>query len=285
MPSNCAYCSESLSRNTGNSIINCNKCKKVFHLKCAGVTVNELSIVKNNWCCTECRINEIGEAVKRIDVSVAKFKESTNDAITSIAENVNKVVGLGKAVSENSKRIEALGLQNVHLKAEIKELKSAVDRTESLAKQNNLIISGIPENKDENLINILVNLLNTLDIQLPHNTISTARRIRTRNGSVRPVLLVLANHDIKSKILSAYSKRNGIKCNSLGLDSENVIRIGNHLSSNVQNLLKETKATLQVTGKYKHVWITGDRILVRKDDDSKILNIKSADDIKRLGSE
>lgn len=282
MPSNCAYCSESLSRNTGNSIINCNNCKKVFHLKCAGVTVNELSAVKNIWCCTECRINEISEAVKRIDVSVARFRESTNDALTCIAEDANKV---GSLAGVNSKKIEKLETQNVQILAEIKHLKASVHRSESLARQNNLIVSGIPEDKNENLINVLVKVFNVIAVQVPPNTISAAKRIRTRSGSVRPVLLVLSNLDIKLKILSAYSKRKSVTCSSIGINSDNTIRIGNHLSTHLQSLLSESKASLQVTGKYKYVWVVGDRVLARKDDSGKIINVKSVEDIERLKCE
>jgi len=284
MPVNCGLCSVNISRTTGESCIICNSCSKCFHLKCGNVDIKDLSAIKSTWMCSTCKMAAVFSTLKTMESDLSAFKNNTNSAITNITESTKTLMNLSSVVMENSNRIGILEVENRAMKSEVDKLKNQISKIESVSRKNNLVISGIPEKSKENLVEIIIKLANSLNINISNENIDKATRFRPRNGSLKPILVIFTQSMYRDRILSFYNLHKNICGTAIGMPDNIIIRIGEHLSISKQSLLQKVKKELKSSGLYKYVWSQNGNILIRKTSVSKILKLRTDDDISRYKS-
>lgn len=280
MPVNCGSCGVAISRSSEPSIV-CKSCNKCFHPKCANLEIKELSQAKSTWSCTVCKISNVHSTLQLLESDLSAFKSNTEKSIVNISGSIKTLVDLSEIVSRNSTKIETLESENREIKREIVLLKKHCDRMESNTRMQNVVISGIPESKNENLDDLVLKIAENLGVTLKKDQILKTSRFRPRNGTTKPILVSFAHPSIKEQLLSLYNIRKSIKGDVLGFATDIIIRIGDHLTSQKQMLLQKAKKELKSTGLYSYVWTQNGNVLIRKTSNSKICKINNLDDITR----
>lgn len=89
------------------------------------------------------------------------------------------------------------------LKALIKQANDKTDQLESYSRKNCLIVHGIVEHKDENVVSVLLNFLKEqLLLELDRSTIDNCHRLNTVSGSKnpRPIIIKFTTYLVRSKV-------------------------------------------------------------------------------------
>lgn len=283
MPVNCGSCSVLISRSTESSIV-CKSCKKCFHPKCVNLDEKNLSSSSNNWCCASCKLSNVHAALKSMESDLNSFKANTDLSISNITGSLKALTDLSGIVTENTKRIDNLQIENREIKRDLSSLRNYCNRLESITRMNNVVISGIPEKSNENVQDIVVKVADSLGLKISRDQISKVTRFRPRNGTIKPILVSFVSPTHRNNILISYTTRKVLKGGAIGLSDDVTIRIGEHLSTLKQSLLQKSKKELKSTGLYAFVWSQNGNILIRKTSTSKILKINSLDDIEKFKS-
>lgn len=284
MPTTCKECGNAVSRNLHNSnnMIVCNTptCSSIHHTKCVGIQQDDYNAVRNTWTCSKCQISPNGTELSDI---IAKFTElksdlkTVKDAVGKIECKMEEVVKIGEVVLANERDIRTLRAENIALKKD-------VNRLDALSRQNNIVVTGLPENSNENLPEIVSAIGSKLGITVNRDSIVKCSRFRSKTGKDKPILVIFTSFIMKANFMNGFKNILNSKLigKDIGLNSTDKIRIGNHLTSSIQRLFHITKNELVQSGIYKYAWIQNGSILIRKTSTSKILKVKCEADVGKL---
>ncbi|KAL1447583.1 hypothetical protein WDU94_009839 [Cyamophila willieti] len=197
--------------------------------------------------------------------------------LNSIEDKLNKVL---KVVDEQSKEIKKLKTQiaelkedNIKLKTDNEENKNHIHDMQQRQRLINVIVDGIPVTKNENVYNIIKELGTKLGIQDPLNDVQVCHRVNTTNKSKpKPIVVRMLNTKTRDKWTVAYRAKK--------LWTEKIY-VNEHLTARNQRILKETKKAAKVK-KFKFVWVKDCKIFVRKDETSKIFNVRCLRDVEQV---
>jgi len=155
------------------------------------------------------------------------------------------------------------------------ELYNKVDQLEEYTRLENVIISGVEYEDDENLEALMgktIKIARELGVTMNITDISAIHRLYTRNVKYPPPIIVrLVNRWKKEQLISA-SKQKKMQG----------IYITNQLTPVKLDLLKKTK-DLKRNGVVKYVWTAGNKILVRRSEKEESILISSMDTLIELG--
>ncbi|XP_061705645.1 uncharacterized protein LOC133516644 [Cydia pomonella] len=183
------------------------------------------------------------------------------------------------------KRIESLEQDVSTLKQSYNNLQLEHHSLQQRDRLHNLEISGIPENKAENLSITVSKIANTAGVEITTANILHVNRVQPRvevAGRPRNIVVQLNSQLIKDSILSGIRRRKGITTTDIGMPGEPVkIYVNEHLIPFYKQLRKETKDAADAAS-YKYVWVRNCKIFARKSDKSPIINVKDANDIKKI---
>lgn len=232
-----------------------------------------LSIVLNRF---EVISRELKEEIK-----VSRI-ESKN-AINSINKEVNAAVKYMKDnFSRINKNVTKLEKENQQLKKEIESIRHDINANAQSRFCNVLKIYNIPEAPNENLFNLFEKICALIGYQSSDCLLDTIYRLRSRVKQITPSILVvkfIRNSD-KNKFLKI-KKSNKPDLFSSDLDpafNKVPIYINEYLTAYNLKLLRETRQ-LKLDGIFEFVWSRNGNIFARRDANSKILSIRSIQDL------
>lgn len=289
MPRLCCLCAQSLSRSSGEAV-NCTTCENIYHRTCASVDNTTLPSALNQFICHECRINEtvLGadstansvlaqlEDLRKEISSIKTLQDQSSSAIKNFENKLNVVTSLAQQVSSNSSKIN-------NVSKAVSELHNKVNKLDYFEKSKQLVITGYPQSKNENLIGIVGKIATVVGVELPSSVLDKCFRFRPKNGRVQPILVIFSSSVWRDKLLKAYrSRKSALKGADVGVVCDGSISLGEHLSSDQQNLLTQTKEDLKQPGLAEFVWFQNNKVLVRPRQGAKISVVTSVTDILRL---
>uniref|UniRef100_A0A2A4IW47 FP protein C-terminal domain-containing protein n=1 Tax=Heliothis virescens TaxID=7102 RepID=A0A2A4IW47_HELVI len=184
-----------------------------------------------------------------------------------------------------------LELENEELKKTIGDLQVRINIIEQQSRSNNLEIQCMPENKNENLYDIITKLANVVNCDIKEKDILHCSRIAKSNpSSTRPrsIIVQLASPRLRDVLLAStikYNKNNPQeKLNSahLGISGHtSPVYIMEHLSP--ANKALHAAARIKAKEKdYKYVWVRNGKVFVRKTDGSEYLLIKNMNSLSKI---
>lgn len=277
MPSTCSMCRTTVSRNADNSenSIICNNCKKIYHTKCVNIKPDDLNAVKNQWKCSNCKKG--GSEVNLSEI-ISKFNKMKDDlqvvrnTVAKIEGKLDDVMELGNAIMSNKNEIDTLKTEN-------NSLKKSVNHLEALSRQNNIVMTGITETPDENLIDILKIVSNKLEIDFREDSVVKVCRFKSTSSDKKPILVVFNTLIMKNRMIQSFKDK--YKNSNMTINTDEYIFIGEHLGPALQHLLRLVKSKLIKTNLYKHAWIQNGNVLIRKLPTSKILRVRCEADVAK----
>lgn len=184
--------------------------------------------------------------------------------------------------------------ENVKLKAKVDVLDERVKVLEGKVMsmgnklvQNNLEVTGVPCSTEENCSKIALTICKKVNPDIKEDDIEDAYRIgsvKDRDGnakSVRPLLIKFRSTQGRNIIYK--NKKILRKVDTKQLDFSNNSKLNIYINENLQH---ETKALLRETNiarkekEWKYLWTNFGMIYVRQNDSSKIICIRSKEDLK-----
>lgn len=211
----------------------------------------------------EQKLDKILEEINQLKVITSETREK----LDPITEKVSKL-------EENHEIIDE----------KVYELQCQVANLEQYGMKNDLIISGLPEEKEEEdenrskrnvaTKNAVINLVKKLGIEVEEKDIATVHRLpvfKSGNGESRkiPNIIVRFVYAEKKQQIIAASKEKRIKNKDQGN-----IYCSDHLSQYTWEMLKEARR-YRDEGLLKYAWCRDGKVLIREDDKSKAIRLWS----------
>lgn len=128
-------------------------------------------------------------------------------------------------------------------------------------------------------------LAQVLDVNFDPNHVNIVHRVNTREGKIRPIVANIYSKEIRRNWVVRARKKQVAK--NL---PESTIYIGEHMSPHYKMLLSKAKTAIklrnskvQVTGEeiFKYAWFSDGKILIRKTEGEKAVQIMSEVDIEK----
>lgn len=199
----CVVCKLNTSKNRS---INCVECCGVYHFKCGKIKEDVLQLISKNqvaWLCDKCKqfnqstieLDDIEDSVnepisinngdaKKLHVEFRHFKETQNDLQRSVEHFSSMLDSFHIKIDkfgDQMKLIDKLIKENATLRENVSSLETRIEDLERRARDNNVEISGIPEVKGENLLEIVGKIGDFVNFPVNVDNIFAVHRVQVYN--------------------------------------------------------------------------------------------------------
>lgn len=276
----CKECNSKILRSDDN--IQCaSSCKRLFHRKCITELTGDAD--PKIWTCDLCKkednlmtymkknFKDLKDLTKGIEES-QKFMSDQYDDIRKQLSEITLLTGKVKKLEE----------ENLKKDLVISELNVRVNALEQYSRKNNFEIRGVSKTKDENVEEVVLKIAQKLDVVMTLNDIQNAHRLQAAPGKIPSIIVKVVNYKKKMEMLNKKQKTITNSIIFSNPQEQGKIYIDDHLSAFNKDLLWKTKLRAKEHG-YKFVWWKN-KILVRKNEQSKAFQISSEKDIKKINS-
>lgn len=305
-PAKCFKCKENISKL--NSGFTCSVCTKKFHWNCGNLTTDIVkNIDVNNVLCVTCDVKSKTNNSTMTNQKDVMSLSTLSDVIVSMQSDFNhlkstqktfettletfgvkltSISELSKYVEDHDKRIEELEKTCVEYKQQLDSLSWKLDDSEQKNRTNNVQIDGIPLVKNENLFEVTLKLVSSLNVEITKSDITNVTRVRTANPKkIKPIICRIKNPVLVANILKAVRK-NKPTLAILGLNNENYnnsdpIYINEHLTVTRKQLFFKTKQ-FKIKNNFEFLWVKNGKIFLKKNANSETINITASTDLSGL---
>lgn len=288
--------------------LTCTFCKNIYHNDCIPmdrVTYEKAKKLPIWLCCAVCTKSYDGKQLASCDMpsqptnrdlmnAIESIKTSQNflsDKYDDISSQLQNVLTSFKSLEQ---RILVLEQEKQTLKNELRDNHYKNEAKDQEILLNNIVLSGIP-NEVEISPDVVVKIGKTLDASLNISTediVSVKRLFIQRDGvpddkKVKkiPVIVSFKNRDIKTQLYKAQKEKKETYTAECGLEGENgKLFIRDQLTSFSFKLMRAAR-NYKYENKIKYAWVQDSKVLVRKDDGSKIVRIKTLDELHAFVNE
>lgn len=251
----------------------CETCFVWKHRECINMSQRSYARISKStqpWFCDDCQ---------QRDKPNKKINENKTYTLDDVME---KLQVMDQNYTLLFKKFEEQLKINEKLEGELTEIKRKLNKREQAELNNNLIIHGIPEKQNENLLEVINAVGSKLDIPLNATEI-TAYRLGRENTNdpkqkSRPIKVIFHDMKAKSSLLKS-KKRTQLNSKDLGYTINNKVYLNHDLTTANLELYKEAKLYRR-DNDYKFIWITGGNIFLRKDEQSKIILVEDKKQLK-----
>lgn len=198
---------------------------------------------------------------------------------------------LAKELKLANDKIKALETERSGLQSDIANLDRRLVSIEKTSRSHNIELHMVPEKRNENVLNIIKKLYETVNLTLDMSNICAVRRVAKldpKSERPRNILITLQSERLRDGLLSAVrrfnraNRSNTLNSVQLGVEGEpRAVYVAEHLSPATKKLHAETRKLAKDLA-YKYVWVKYERVYVRKDDNGSAIHIKDINDIKKL---
>ncbi|CAG9136586.1 unnamed protein product [Plutella xylostella] len=227
----------------------------------------------------------LGEFKKTIETMSTEFTQATDFLAAELKDVLIKL-------KTATKTIENLKNENSVLSIKVADLTNRVASVEQHARECNVEIDCVPENRNENIVEVVKKIAHTVSYDLANDDIRSCFRISKMNKqSDRPrsIIAKLPSSRCRDELLAAVKVFNKsaphsdkLSTSHLGIQGDKrFIFVSEHLSPVNKSLHAATRRIVKERG-LKHCWVRNGQILVRKTDFSPIIIIKNLEMLNNL---
>ncbi|KAL4719484.1 hypothetical protein ACJJTC_014421 [Scirpophaga incertulas] len=193
--------------------------------------------------------------------------------------------------ASTTEHMEKLQKDNAMLNVTVADLTSRLAIAEQHQRESNVEINGIPEHRNENLTNCIMQLAKTINVSLKEEDfIQVTRVAKTNRDDPRPRLVVakLRTPRQRDQLLAGVqtynksNKENKLNTHHLGIAGTKApVFVAEHLTPANKRLHAATRQKAKEKG-FKFVWVRNGRIYIRKNETCQALTIRSLDNLKNI---
>lgn len=243
----------------------------------------EKPIVSDDESDAEWRNDGVSRPIQSLTLEIRNLRESVNFCSGKISDFEIKLSKFNELVT----RMGKVERENEFLKKQVMDLNSKVNNLEQFTRSNNIEIQNIPEKPNENIIEIISSIGRAIDQPVDSSCFDFCSRVPTNiQGRPKNIVVKFISKIRRDDFLAAYKAK---RMSNSGLDKSGIkvekvsekLYINEHLSNYNKILFKEAREIARKK-EYKYVWTQSGNILLRKNDASKILHIRSSDELRKL---
>lgn len=308
--SNCKSCLVSIKKNQLK--LSCDECQGEFHGKCVKMSqadVNCLEELNTVWRCDPCSVER--RKSMRLDTSVQEGKLTLDDIMEvlndikkeqkttkddfnvsyealhgELSDNTTALQNALKKIEEYSKVMDDLKAENNDLKNKVCELEERVENMEQYSRRNCLEVQGIPEGEGESVLDIVKDVGRALKMEITDSMIDTCHRLRQKKDAKGPrgiIVKFVRRMDKEALLKKRQEKKKDFSTRHLNLATPTDIPvfINESLSPARKRLLWQARQ-LKTDREYKYIWLRNGNILLRKEEGSPVITIKTQADLDKL---
>lgn len=216
------------------------------------------------------------------DLMEDQFGKFKNIIINEMQARIEET--LQKEISDVRKENIVLKDRITTLEKRVELLEEKQDRSEQYSKRNNLIISGIPVQPNEDVQKIVMKIAQKCDVQVPEWDIVAAHRLQTRKNGDTPIIIKFLRKKTKEELITSGKKKN-LTADLFGNGRADVkLYFNEHLIDCKNQLYKKARDLRQEKIGYKFVWVRNGRIMARKNEGDPVEFINSEQDLNDIKS-
>ncbi|XP_045501884.1 uncharacterized protein LOC123699064 [Colias croceus] len=296
----------------------CNKCNITYHRQCNHISPSSRN--NNKWICKICTTKTTSKTVDDTQPESQEsdnFEDvsTSPQGSTSLIQEIkllrselssfrSEISRLSTLVSNFGSRLDSIEERVSHLESEpcieigqkqvqqnqelIESLKGKLNDSEQEKLQYDVEITGIPESNGENLLHITITLAQKIGLTLDERDIANAhrrgpKRLPESSSQPRPIIVRLTRKPLRDKLLQAARVRRSADTSGTGLSGDPCrFYLNEHLTYENRNLFYLTREKLGRTKNWRFIWTRGGRIYARQDNKSKVINIRTEDDLDKV---
>lgn len=209
---------------------------------------------------------------KKIDKKLQELEKSVQFMSTSFEEQKLKF-------EEVLEELKIVKKENQDLKQRLQKMESKVDDMELKEKQNNIVVVGVPKQRNADTKIIMDKILTSMGLEEHKNKVQESFRIK--NVEDGPILVKFSSVDIKKEVIRKVKQLRGLKLNTCGLSGEDRnIYLNEDLTIAKSSLFKKVREIKLAKG-YKAAFIANGIIYLKKNDRDPGIKIRSEDDLPK----
>ena len=221
---------------------------------------------------------DMWKLLKRIKINTTALLEENRQLRKSLEFTQTEVQELKSCNVFLTTRIEALEAREKIVDKTIHDLEEKYDDNKQYSRKFNLEIHGIPERKEEGIVQRILDLAKTIDADIQEEDIDICHRLYKAEGKARPIIVKFTNHDSTYEI---YSKRLWLRKvdNREKFGVERVF-INENLTSRRALLYSKVRKRVKDNPVWK-TWTMDGKIFLRKAPTGRSIRIKIEDNINK----
>ena len=188
--------------------------------------------------------------------------------------------------------LERLGKKIEVVNEKVKNISEAIESMENYSYQYNIKLVGFPELCEHESANDTAKLC--LEIfkaigasELTSQDIDIAHRVQSRSDiGPKPIICKFVRRLAKENVMNHRREVESISPSTLGYSSETSLapaKIYDHLTPRLQHLLSEANK-FKTAHHFQYCWAKNGQILLRKTHESRVIKLKSMEDLNSLAS-
>lgn len=236
-------------------------------------------------------IKALAEKLAPLDSLMKDFKSlagNFKELKTSVSEankNIKEMTGRFKDIEDRLKSLESSKKDITDLQIRVEKMESELSSRDQWSRMNNVEVKGIPEAKNENLLEVILSIGNQIDYQVNKQQINYVARIPTRDPDrVKPIIVCFNNRYVKEDFVAAARTASGqspLTCPRLGLPGTSRVYVNDHLTPQNKILLSKAKVAAKERD-FQYVWVKHCKIMARKNSTSPKFFIKTEKDLANI---
>ncbi|CAG9564913.1 unnamed protein product [Danaus chrysippus] len=223
--------------------------------------------------------NMISKVVKEFN----EVKQTMNQMSNYFDELNNKTTECLSRLAETEKKVKSL---EEHTKT-ITQLEAKIESMEQHSRQCNVEIQNVPERRNENLIKIVEHIGTSIKQSISPNDIVSVHRVPhadTKSTHPKSIVVKLCSRILRDNILSAARMKKGLYTDDLHINGENRrVYVNEHLTLRNKQLFRSARETAKRCN-FRFTWIKHGNILVRECETSRVIAIRSYEDLSKIKS-
>lgn len=295
----CDTCKKSLPEDGEHAT--CGKCKLHLHFNCAGIqkSVWKVKSIKKKaeWECMKCRATGVKTRTSSIDFDddsdnddptylalkklLTKMFKRQEDTIAQRVDNIINMVGkIEETITGLMNKVQEIEENAYETRKELEDLRMELESEKQYGRSRNFIVTSIPQSEKEDVPEKIVELVKTMDINMKKEEITAHRLPSPRSPA--PIIVQCTTRAIRDNIVHKARKFRPNTSLITNNQPERAIYFNDHLTPYFSDLMKKTKELKDRLG-FRFVWLNGNRIMLKKDHQSRAFKIQTVSDLDKIG--
>lgn len=312
MSAKCKFCSKQIT--TRQSKVECCECKLYFHGSCVNLTAEDVSFYTTQdevWRCDPCQKerrksmraeSELSKMDPKLTDVIALLQEMRteskdqmklleNDLGKSVETCHEKIDELTKIIHSQNEALKAfeekykMTLQeNKQLKNKVNELEVRLDDMEQYSRSNTLEINGIIEKENENVLDVVKAVGNSLGCPISEEMVDACHRVGQK-GQEKPrgIVVKFTRRTVKEDLMQKRRVKRNLNTKDIGITDRpaDVIYISESLTQQRRKIFNSARALKREKG-FQFLWIRNGKILLRTEEGARVTVLTSLEQVEKL---
>lgn len=225
--------------------------------------------------------------LKRDMVDLKEIKNDIAELKATYASNMDELFTRVNSIEDKVDEVDKLKLEIQDLKKSLHNISDEQRKNDQWVRRSNILINGIPQKANENLVEILKKLAAISGFSLNVDTdIDFVTRVAVGKESdqkkPRPIVVKMQARFKKDEFMAATRKLKNLTARDLGFPgTDQRIYVNDHLSPYNRFLFQQAKIKAKEKG-YTFWWVRNCTVMVRREPSSPVIHVTSLEALNKI---